>query len=263
MRLPLPPRNMGRITYNIPAYARVAQLTVLRSPEISEGGDKTDPVGASRPHGSDAGCAENCRGPTGLRPERILLRRHHPFLASAIGSVFLTRGDSLLAYLQANRIVGTARDEGKATMGTGTRAMAERNAERRDFQHPDETRSFDNGKLDLIRLGGGVVGRFTLEPGWRWSQHVRPMVNTKWCEAPHFYYQTAGRLHIRTAEGDEFETRSGDVTALRAEHDAWVVGEEAVVLIDWSGAADYGKQAVTKPSVGPSDSRGGRATVPE
>lgn len=148
-------------------------------------------------------------------------------------------------------------------MGTRTTASAKRTAERRDFQHPDETRSFENGKLELIRLGGGVVGRLTLEPGWRWSQHVRPIAKTKWCEAPHFQYQLAGRLHIRTAEGDELETRAGDVTALRSGHDAWVVGDEAVVLIDWSGAADYAKESPTKPSVGPRDSRGRVVTISE
>jgi quercetin dioxygenase-like cupin family protein len=136
------------------------------------------------------------------------------------------------------------------------------NAERKNFQHPDETRSFEKGKLELLRLGGGVVGRLTLEPGWRWSEHVRPIAKTKWCEAPHFQYQLAGRLHIKTAAGHEFETSAGDVTALPSGHDAWVVGNEAVVLIDWSGAADYAKQTTTKPSVGPSDSRGGRVTVP-
>ena len=146
-------------------------------------------------------------------------------------------------------------------MGTERTASPKMIAERKDFQHPDETRSFEKGKLELIRLGGGVVGRFTLEPGWRWSKHVRPVAKTGWCEAPHFQYQLSGRLHIKTAEGQEFETSAGDVTALPSGHDAWVVGHEAVVLIDWSGAADYAKQAATKPSVGPKDSRGARATV--
>ena len=103
----------------------------------------------------------------------------------------------------------------------------------------------------------------TLEPGWRWSEHVRPIAKTKWCEAPHFQYQLAGRLHIKTAERHEFETSAGDVTSLRSGHDAWVVGDEAVVLIDWSGAAGYAKQTATKPSVGPKDSRRGRVTVPD
>ena len=146
-------------------------------------------------------------------------------------------------------------------MGKEIRASDKRTAEHKNFQHPDETRSFENGKLELIRLGGGVVGRLTLEPGWRWSQHVRPLAKTKWCEAPHFHYQLSGRFHVRTAEGNEFETRAGDVTALGSGHDAWVVGEEAVVLIDWSGAAEYAKAPTTEPSVGPRDARGGVVTI--
>jgi len=146
-------------------------------------------------------------------------------------------------------------------MGRGGTASGRRTAERGDFQHPDETRSFGHGKVELIRLDRGVVGRLTLEPGWRWSEHVRPIAKTKWCEAPHFHYQLSGRLHVRTAEGEEFETRTGDVTALGSGHDAWVVGEEAVVLIDWSGAAEYAKAPTTKPSVGPRDARGGVVTI--
>ena len=107
------------------------------------------------------------------------------------------------------------------------------------------------------------MGRLTLEPGWRWSDHLRPIEKTKWCEAPHFQYQLAGRLHIKTAEGEEFETSAGDVSVLRSGHDAWVVGDEVVVLVDWAGAADYAKEAATKSSVGPRDSRGGRVTVSE
>jgi hypothetical protein len=146
-------------------------------------------------------------------------------------------------------------------MGKEKTAGAKRSAERKDFQHPDETRRFEKGKLEVVTLGGGVVGRFTLEPGWQWSKHIRPIAKTRWCETPHFQYQLTGRLHIKTAEGHEFETSAGDVTALSSGHDAWVVGNEAVVLIDWSGAADYAKQAAIKPSVGPKDSRGARATV--
>ncbi|MHB8764192.1 MAG: cupin domain-containing protein [Deferrisomatales bacterium] len=122
---------------------------------------------------------------------------------------------------------------------------------------------FEKGRLELVRLGGTVVGRFTLEPGWRWSLHVGPIAKTKWCEAPHFYVQLTGRLHVRTAAGDELESRAGDVAALRTGHDAWVVGDDAVVFIDWSGAADFAKAVSTQPSVGPRDSRGGVVTVSE
>jgi quercetin dioxygenase-like cupin family protein len=115
-------------------------------------------------------------------------------------------------------------------------------AERKNFSSPDEIRTFERGKLELLNMGGGIVGRLTLEPGWRWSQHVKPLAGTEWCEAPHFQYQLSGRLHVVMADGAEFETGPGDVAAVPSGHDGWVVGDEPVVLVDWSGASDYAKQ---------------------
>ena len=114
-----------------------------------------------------------------------------------------------------------------------------RAAERADFQHPTETRTFEKGRLDLVEIGGGTVGRLTLEPGWRWSQHVRPMAGTEWCEAPHFQYHAAGTVHIQMSDGTEWDSGPGDITNLPAGHDAWVVGDDEVVLIDWNGASHY------------------------
>jgi len=115
-------------------------------------------------------------------------------------------------------------------------------AEKKDFAQPDEVRTFPKGKLELVNIGGGVVGRLTLEPGWRWSEHVKPIAQTAWCEAPHFQYQLAGRLHIVMADGAELDSAPGQVTALPVNHDAWVVGDEPVVLIDWAGASNYAKE---------------------
>jgi hypothetical protein len=114
-------------------------------------------------------------------------------------------------------------------------------AERKDFNASDETRTFEKGKVDLINIGGGVVGRLTLEPGWRWSLHVKPVAKTEWCEAPHFQYHLTGRLGIKMQDGTELEAGPGEVTALPQGHDAWVVGNEPVVLIDWHGASNYAK----------------------
>ena len=115
-------------------------------------------------------------------------------------------------------------------------------AEQKDFKSPDEVRTFEKGKAQLLNMNGGVVGRFTLEPGWRWSQHVKPIAGTEWCEAPHFQYHVSGRLHIVMSDGTTFDAGPGDVTMLPAGHDAWVVGDEPVVLIDWSGATNYAKK---------------------
>jgi quercetin dioxygenase-like cupin family protein len=113
--------------------------------------------------------------------------------------------------------------------------------ERKDLRSPDETRTFEKGRLDLINIGGGTVGRLTLEPGWRWSKHVKPIAGTEWCEAPHFQYHLSGRIHVLMMDGTEFEVGPGEVSALPSGHDAWVVGDEPVVLIDWAGASNYAK----------------------
>ena len=113
--------------------------------------------------------------------------------------------------------------------------------ETKTFKAPDETRTFEKGKVELLNMDGGVIGKLTFEPGWRWSKHVKPIAGTEWCEAPHFQYHVSGRLHILTSEGKEFEVGPGEVTTLPAGHDAWVVGNEPVILIDWSGAYQYAK----------------------
>ena len=116
-------------------------------------------------------------------------------------------------------------------------------AELKNFSVPDDVRTFEKGRLELVNIGGGVVGRLTLEPGWRWSQHVKPIAGTEWCEVAHFQYQLTGQLHIVMADGMEIDAKAGDVTALPVKHDAWVVGDEQVVLIDWTGASNYARNA--------------------
>ena len=115
-------------------------------------------------------------------------------------------------------------------------------SERKGIGSPDETRRFEKGVVDLVPIGRGAVGRLALQPGWRWSTHVKPVAQTEWCEAPHFQNHVSGRLRIRMADGTEFEAGPGEVTALPPGHDAWVVGSEPVVVIDWSGASNYAKQ---------------------
>ncbi len=111
--------------------------------------------------------------------------------------------------------------------------------EQRDFAQPDEVRTFENGRAEILRIGGMEIGRLTFSPGWQWSKHVKPIAGTDLCEAPHFQYHVAGRLHVVTADGAEFEFGPGEVTSLTAGHDAWVVGDEDVVVVDWFGASHY------------------------
>jgi len=114
-------------------------------------------------------------------------------------------------------------------------------AEQKSFGTADETRSFENGKVDLLNIAGSEIGRLTLEPGWKWSDHVKPIAGTDLCEAPHFQYHVQGVLHVVMADGTEFDAHPGDVTALPHGHDAWVVGDEPAVVVDWWGASDYAR----------------------
>jgi hypothetical protein len=116
-------------------------------------------------------------------------------------------------------------------------------AEQRAFASPDETRTFTHGRVDLVAIGGSDIGRLTLEPGWRWSQDVKPIAGTDLCEAPHFQYHVSGTLHVQMADGTELDVGPGEVTALPSGHDAWVVGDEPVVIVDWWGASNYAKEA--------------------
>jgi hypothetical protein len=116
-------------------------------------------------------------------------------------------------------------------------------SEHKTFATPDESREFPNGVAEILKIGGGAVGRLVFKPGWRWSKDVKPIARTVSCEAPHFQYHVAGRLGIRMDDGSEFVAGPGDVTALPSGHDAWVVGDEPVVVVDWCGASEYGKNA--------------------
>jgi hypothetical protein len=114
--------------------------------------------------------------------------------------------------------------------------------EHRSFEAPDETREFPRGRAEILNIGGGEVGRLVFQPGWRWSTDVQPIAGTGSCEAPHFQYHVSGRLAIRMDDGTEFIAGPGDVTTLPSGHDAWVVGEEPVVTVDWFGAGSYARQ---------------------
>ena len=112
----------------------------------------------------------------------------------------------------------------------------------KSFTKPDEVRTFPKGRLELVNIGGAVVGRATFEPGWKWSTSIQPLVKTKSCEASHFQYHVSGTIKILMDDGKEFECKSGDVSLLPEGHDAWVIGNEPVVIVDFQGMIDYAKQ---------------------
>jgi len=111
--------------------------------------------------------------------------------------------------------------------------------EQTDFATPAETREFPHGHVDLVRIGGAEIGRLTLEPGWRWSTDVKPIAGTDLCEAPHFQYHVSGVLRIKMDDGSEFDCKPGDVSLLPSGHDAWTIGNEPAVVVDFQGMLDY------------------------
>jgi len=113
-------------------------------------------------------------------------------------------------------------------------------AEHKGFDAPDEVLNFEKARLEIVNVGGGQVGRITVEPGWRWTTHMKEVAGTDLCQAPHFQYVLSGIIHSVMADGDEFDIGPGDVSVLPPGHDAWVVGDEAAVAIDWAGASRWG-----------------------
>jgi hypothetical protein len=115
--------------------------------------------------------------------------------------------------------------------------------ESKSFDKPDETRPFTgHGKMDLVQLSDGAVGKGVFEPGWRWSQDVKPIAKTDSCQARHLGYVLSGRMRVRMNDGTEAEVGPGDVFKVEPGHDAWVVGDEPCVMVDFAGAANYAKQ---------------------
>ena len=110
---------------------------------------------------------------------------------------------------------------------------------------PDETRPFKDGKgkLDVFQLGDAIVGRGEFEPGWRWSQHVKPIAGTESCQASHTGYVLEGRMIVKMDDGSEVEYGPGDFFHMPPGHDAWIVGDKRCVMLDFTGVAKYAKKA--------------------
>ena len=109
---------------------------------------------------------------------------------------------------------------------------------------PDETRQFKDGKgkVQVFALGDSTVGRGEFEPGWRWSQHVKPIAGTSSCQATHTGCILEGRMVVKMDDGSEAEFGPGDFFCMPAGHDAWIVGDKRCVLLDFTGVAKYAKK---------------------
>ena len=102
---------------------------------------------------------------------------------------------------------------------------------------PDDKTSFEHGEISLVKLTGFAVGRAEFRPGWRWSTDVKPLAGTDTCPGTHRSYVVSGRLHVAMSDGRQLELRPGDAHLVGPGHDAWVVGDEPCVTIDFIAGA--------------------------
>ncbi len=110
--------------------------------------------------------------------------------------------------------------------------------ERKSLDSPEDTRTFDKGRLDLVTIGGMTIGRAMFEPGWRWEDSIKPISGTDSCQLSHVGYVVSGRLRIVMDDGEEVEYVAGDAMSVEPGHLSWVEGDETTVVLDFSGNAN-------------------------
>lgn len=113
--------------------------------------------------------------------------------------------------------------------------------QKRNLGQPDEVRPIGNGKLEVVEMGDAAFGRVTMQPGWRWSKDVKPIVGTELCEVHHMGYVISGRLRTVMRDGSVMDVEPGDVFEFPAGHNSWVIGDEPWVTIDWTGRRFFGQ----------------------
>jgi hypothetical protein len=111
----------------------------------------------------------------------------------------------------------------------------------RSFGEPDETRTPDKTKVDVVHLGDAEVGRFTFAPGWRWSECIKPVVGTESCQVDHVGVVSSGRLNVAHEDGSQATLSAGDAYRIAPGHDAWVDGDQEFVSFEFKAAATYAK----------------------
>ena len=113
----------------------------------------------------------------------------------------------------------------------------------RSFSTPDDVRRPERTTVELVKVGDGEIGRFTFQPGWRWSECIKPVVGTETCQVEHIGYVVSGNLHIQHDDGTTGDITPGTVYRIAPGHDGWVVGDEPAVLVEFQGAALYAQGA--------------------
>jgi hypothetical protein len=114
--------------------------------------------------------------------------------------------------------------------------------EKKTLDAPDERRSFENGKIDVVTVGGLTIGRMTFQPGWKWSKSVKPIVKTNSCQNQHVGFVISGRLKVVLDDGTEGEAGPGNAYDIPPGHDAWVVGDSPWIAFELMSAAQYAKK---------------------
>jgi class 3 adenylate cyclase len=123
--------------------------------------------------------------------------------------------------------------------------------EAKRFEQPDETVTFERGRVHIVTVGSMTIGHEVVEPGWRWSEHVKPIVGTEWCEFHHAMYVLSGRMRVAMRDGETRDIVAGEIVDVPPGHDAWVIGDEAVTSIDlqgvvgWARAPEPGERVLT------------------
>lgn len=115
------------------------------------------------------------------------------------------------------------------------------------FAEPDELIELETVRLEMISRDGITISHDTQQPGWRWSTHIRPLVKTEWCEVRHLGVLVRGALHVLLSDGREFDVGPMSLMDIPAGHDAWVIGDEPVETIAWTGVKEWLKPLDTMP----------------
>jgi uncharacterized cupin superfamily protein len=124
-------------------------------------------------------------------------------------------------------------------LASPTTEVAMAGVEAKNLDRPDEVRTPDKTKVDVVQVGSTEVGRFTFQPGWRWSECIKPVVGTESCELEHVGYAVSGRIHVEHEDGTAVEIGPGDAYHIAPHHDAWVVGDEPFVGMEFKSAGEY------------------------
>ena len=122
-----------------------------------------------------------------------------------------------------------------------TTAVSVKKLESRSHDTPDEVRTPNKTRVEIVRVGGFAIGRFRMEPGWRWSECIKPIVQTDSCQLSHVGYVVSGRMTTRTSDGQQLTIGPGESYAIPPGHDAWVEGNEPFVCIEVLSAEQYAK----------------------